>query len=210
MSVSITTIQEYFPSISVVQQEQLKMLPELYAYWNERINLISRKDIDQLYERHVLHSFAIAKVISFADNSCVLDVGTGGGFPGIPLSIMFPSCKFTLVDSIGKKIMVVNEVAQALKLKNVVAKKARAEELKENFDFVVSRAVTDLPTFTSWIWNKINKGNKSTLPNGILYLKGGDLLEELKATKYQSQIFDISSFFKEDFFETKKVVYIKK
>ncbi|MDR1225676.1 MAG: 16S rRNA (guanine(527)-N(7))-methyltransferase RsmG [Prevotellaceae bacterium] len=203
-------VSKYFSNLTTRQQEQFAKLPELYSYWNERINVVSRKDIEELPTRHVLHSLAIAKVATFASGTKILDAGTGGGFPGIPLAIMFPQCSFMLVDSIGKKIKVVAEVAQSLGLSNVHAQQIRAEELRQNFDFVVSRAVTDLPTFMSWIWNKISTGNNSNLPNGLLYLKGGDLTEELKSVKQKVDLFNISDFFSEDFFETKKVVYVKR
>ncbi|MDR2938011.1 MAG: 16S rRNA (guanine(527)-N(7))-methyltransferase RsmG [Prevotellaceae bacterium] len=204
------SITQYFPNLTPQQAEQFAQLGELYRYWNERINLISRKDIELLYERHVLHSLAIAKACTFAPGARILDVGTGGGFPGIPLAIMFPQCRFMLVDSIGKKIMVVSEVAKALALQNVTALQARAETLPQHFDFVVSRAVTDLPTFMGWVWSKIARGGSSSLPNGILYLKGGDLSEELKPIKQPLTITPLSDFFSEEFFETKKVVYVAK
>lgn len=206
-------IKKYFANLTDIQLERFGKLDELYRYWNSQINLISRKDIDQLYLHHILHSLAIAKVVSFKPNTRILDVGTGGGFPGIPLAIMFPECQFHLVDSIGKKIMVVNEVAKALGLTNVKAEQKRAEELNEKYDFVVSRAVTDLPAFVSWIWKKIVPNGQNALPNGILYLKGGDLKEEIKATKIpanQVEIYDLHSLFKEEFFETKKLVYIQR
>ncbi len=206
-------ITKYFQNLTEQQLQQLGMLDELYRYWNSRINLISRKDIDQLYLHHVLHSLSIARVTSFKANTAILDVGTGGGFPGIPLAIMFPEARFHLVDSIGKKIMVVNEVAKALGLSNVTAEQKRAEELNYSYDFVVSRAVTDLPTFIGWIWKKIIPNGENALPNGILYLKGGDLKEEIKATKIsrnQIEVYDLQTFFKEDFFETKKLVYIQR
>ncbi len=206
-------ITKYFQNLTEQQLQQLGMLDELYRYWNSRINLISRKDIDQLYLHHVLHSLSIARVTSFKPNTAILDVGTGGGFPGIPLAIMFPEARFHLVDSIGKKIMVVNEVAKALGLTNVTAEQKRAEELKYSYDFVVSRAVTDLPTFIGWIWKKIIPNGENALPNGILYLKGGDLKEEVKATNIphnQVELYDLHTFFKETFFETKKLVYIQR
>ena len=206
-------ITNYFTNLTEQQVQRLSMLDELYRYWNSRINLISRKDIDQLYLHHVLHSLSIARVTSFKPNTAVLDVGTGGGFPGIPLAIMFPEARFHLVDSIGKKIMVVNEVAKALGLSNVTAEQKRAEELKYSYDFVVSRAVTDLPTFIGWIWKKIIPNGENALPNGILYLKGGDLKEEVKATRIprnQVEVYDLHTFFKKEFFETKKLVYIQR
>ena len=201
---------KYFPDLAPQQLTQLAQLDELYRYWNNRINLISRKDIEQLYERHVLHSLAIAKVCTFADGAKILDVGTGGGFPGIPLAIMFPQCAFTLVDSIGKKIMVVSEVAKALDLQNVTPIQARVETLSQKFDFAVSRAVTDLPTFMKWVGRKIECGGGSTLANGVLCLKGGDLSEELKPVRQSVVVTPISDFFEEEFFETKMVVYVAK
>lgn len=203
-------VERYFPDLTDMQKQQLAMLKGLYAEWNEKINVISRKDIDNLYVKHVLHSLAIAKVMSFKPGTKVLDVGTGGGFPGIPLAILFPEASFTLVDSIGKKITVVQNVAQGLGLTNVKAMQARAEDLPGNFDFVVSRAVTDIQTFCSWIWKKIAPKGKNVLPNGVLYLKGGDLTEELSTIPYYREVFDIASFFDDEFFETKKVVYLQK
>lgn len=200
-------ISKYFPNLSETQVQQFSKLSELYKEWNAQINVISRKDIDELYLRHVLHSLGIAKVQLFKPNAAVLDVGTGGGFPGIPLAILFPETDFYLVDSIGKKIKVVNEVSKALNLKNVKAAHIRAENVKEEFDFIVSRAVTNMDDFVKWTRNKIAKKNRHELKNGILYLKGGDLTDELanfvKATQY-----DLTNFFEEDFFETKKVVHI--
>lgn len=180
----------------------------LYREWNERINVVSRKDIDQLYLRHVLHSLSIACVCRFAPGTRVADVGCGGGFPGIPLAVMFPEVRFTLVDSIGKKIKVVEGVAGALGLDNVEAVNGRIEGVDEKFDFVVSRAVTDMRSFVSWVWNKIERGNGSELPNGILYLKGGDLTEELARVGKPSVVFDIGDHFSEEFFATKKIVYL--
>lgn len=200
-------ILKYFPDLSEEQKEKFSQLQPLYAEWNEKINVISRKDIENIYERHVLHSLAIAKVIQFKPNTEILDVGTGGGFPGIPLAIMFPETNFHLVDSIGKKIKVVSEVATALGLKNVKAEQARAETLNKKYDFIVSRAVTSFPEFYEWIKNKISKIQYHTLNNGILYLKGGDLTEELKSFGNKPKIYSLSDFFNEEFFETKKVVY---
>ncbi|MBK9525666.1 MAG: 16S rRNA (guanine(527)-N(7))-methyltransferase RsmG [Bacteroidetes bacterium] len=201
-------ILHYFPSLSAKQQEQFNMLGSLYKEWNEKINVISRKDIENLYINHVLHSLGIAKVISFVPGTSILDVGTGGGFPGIPLAILFPDVKFHLVDSIGKKITVVQEISAALGLQNVAASKARAEELDESFDFVVSRAVTSLSEFHGWVNRKIKPGGKNVLRNGILYLKGGDLSQEIKELGKQALIFNLNTYFKEEFFETKKVVYV--
>lgn len=199
----------YFPDLSDQQKQQFEQLEALYTEWNAQINVISRKDTDNFYERHVLHSLAITKVMPFADGSKILDIGTGGGFPGIPLAILFPNCDFLLVDSIGKKIKVVNEVAKALGLKNVRAEHERAEKIKEQFDFIVSRAVTAMPKFLSWTKGKFLKENKNTFKNGILYLKGGDLTEEMSTVKKAVQYFDLSDFYSEDFFETKKVVYVR-
>ncbi|WP_205771818.1 16S rRNA (guanine(527)-N(7))-methyltransferase RsmG [Mucilaginibacter terrenus] len=202
-------ILKYFPDITPAQQEQFARLQELYTFWNNQINVISRKDIDLLYERHILHSLGIAKVMSFLPGETVLDVGTGGGFPGIPLAILFPKTQFHLVDSIGKKIKVVNEVAAALSLTNVKATHQRAEEIKQRFDFVVSRAVTQLKDFYPWVKGKFNKESKNTLPNGILYLKGGDLKQEIAESGLAVQQFYLSQYFAEEFFETKQVIYVK-
>lgn len=183
------------------------MLP-LYREWNAKINVISRKDIDNLYLNHVLHSLAIAKAISFKPGASVLDVGTGGGFPGIPLAILFPETRFHLVDSIGKKITVVKNVAQGVALKNVVAEQIRAEQVKGEYDFIVSRAVTRLKEFYGWIHRKVKNESKHSLYNGILYLKGGELDEELAELRKPHQVTDLSTYFKEEFFETKKLVYV--
>jgi len=200
---------KYFPEITPQQQAQFARLQELYTLWNSQINVISRKDIDLLYERHVLHSLGIAKVMTFLPGENVLDVGTGGGFPGIPLAILFPETRFHLVDSIGKKIKVVNEVAAALGLKNVKATHARAEEIKEQFDFVVSRAVTQLKDFYPWVKGKFSKRSKNKLPNGILYLKGGDLTQEIADAGLAVQQYHLKDYFEEEFFETKQVIYVK-
>lgn len=192
-----------------MQLSQFGQLFELYSHWNSQINVVSRKDIDLLYERHILHSLGIAKVMSFAAGTKVMDVGTGGGFPGIPLAILFPESEFTLVDSIGKKIKVVNEVAATLGLKNVKAYHKRAEEIDQQFHFVVSRAVTEFPVFYTWVKNKFLKENFNDLPNGILYLKGGDLKEEFGRFYEKAKFYDLKDFFEEAFFETKKVVYYK-
>jgi 16S rRNA (guanine527-N7)-methyltransferase len=202
-------VLKYFPEASAAQQQQIAQLQQLYSFWNNQINVISRKDIDLLYERHVLHSLGIAKVINFLPGERVLDVGTGGGFPGIPLAIMFPQTQFHLVDSIGKKIKVVNEVAAALGLSNVKASHLRAEEVKEQFDFVVSRAVTQLKDFYPWVKGKFNKASKNKLANGILYLKGGDLTQEIADAGLAVQQFYLKDYFEEEFFETKQVIYIK-
>ena len=205
----IQIILKYFPDLSLNQKSNFEKLFELYTFWNNQINVISRKDIDLVYERHVLHSLGIAKVISFRPGTKVLDVGTGGGFPGIPLAILFPETDFFLVDSIGKKIKVVNEVSNALNLKNIRAKHCRAEDINEKFHFVVSRAVTEFPVFYSWIKNKFLIQNLNDLKNGILYLKGGDLKEEFGIYYDHAQFYELKNYFKEEFFETKKVVYYK-
>lgn len=204
----VELIKHYFPEITAEQERQFALLLPLYKEWNEKINVISRKDIDELYERHVLHSLGIAKVITFSPGTNILDVGTGGGFPGIPLAILFPECNFHLVDSIGKKIKVVNEVASALGLKNVKATHSRVEQINEKFDFIISRAVTQFPEFVTWVKQKIKKEQNNSLTNGILYLKGGDLSEELQPFSNKVKLYDLSNFFKSDFFETKKVVYL--
>jgi 16S rRNA (guanine527-N7)-methyltransferase len=206
MSVSI--IFDHFPNLTELQKSQLEQLMPLYADWNAKINLISRKDIEALYERHVLHSLGIAKIIEFKPNTEILDVGTGGGFPGIPLAILFPESRFHLVDTIGKKIMVVKEVAQALDLKNVSASHIRAEQVSGQYDFVVSRAVARMKEFYGWIHQKFSPRNFNTLDNGILYLKGGDLTAEMKELPKKYAEYELSKFFTEEFFETKKVIYV--
>jgi 16S rRNA (guanine527-N7)-methyltransferase len=201
-------IFRYFQDLSEVQKSQFTQLYGLYKDWNEKINVISRKDIDNLYINHVLHSLGIAKVVTFQPDAAILDVGTGGGFPGIPLAIIFPHSRFHLVDSIGKKITVVKSVAQSLGLSNVTAEQARAEQLKGEYDFIVSRAVTRLKEFYSWIHRKAKKKSVHELYNGILYLKGGDLEEELTELKKPYQLFALSDYFNEEYFETKKIVYV--
>jgi 16S rRNA (guanine527-N7)-methyltransferase len=204
-------LKKYFTNLEAAQYQQLEILVDLYTEWNTRINVISRKDMENFEERHVLHSLAISKVINFTDGTKILDVGTGGGFPGIPLAIIFPRCEFTLTDSIGKKIKVVNEVKNSLGLKNINALQIRAEELKEHFDFIVSRAVTTLPEFVSWTGNKILPVNRNPLQNGILYLKGGDFDDELQDLKnWKHDVISLNAFFDEDFFETKKLVHLYK
>jgi len=199
-------IHKYFPDLTEKQIQQFSDLQNLYEHWNAQINVISRKDMDALYVNHVLHSLAIAKVIQFKKGTSVLDIGTGGGFPGIPLAILFPKTDFLLVDSIGKKIKVVNEVSAALDLTNVRTINERAENINETFDFIVSRAVTNMTDFKKWVKGKFNKKHNNSLNNGILYLKGGDLSEELRGISHQQ--YGIANFFEEDFFETKKVIYI--
>ena len=202
-------IRNYFPNLSEEQYRQFAALESLYSEWNAQINVISLKDTEHFYERHVLHSLAIAKLCRFNPGAEVLDIGTGGGFPGIPLAILFPEAQFHLVDSIGKKIKVVEEVVQALGLKNVSAEQKRAEKLNRSFDFIVSRAVTQMPRFMAWTRNRIRKGKEAgSMANGILYLKGGDLREEL-ADFPKAKVYPISKYFEEEFFETKKIVYLK-
>ena len=200
-------ILKYFPNLLEIQKKQFLQLQELYEEWNAQINVISRKDMENLYLKHVLHSLAIAKVIDFADGTKILDVGTGGGFPGVPLAILFPEVEFLLVDSIGKKIKVVQGVSDKIGLQNLKAEHKRAEQVEGEFDFVVSRAVTRMKVFQQWVRKKISTKQKNTLYNGILYLKGGDLTEELKDIK-NVDIYDVPQYFEEDFFETKKVVHI--
>lgn len=204
----ISIILKYFPDLSEKQQQQFSLLKEPYTYWNAQINVISRKDIDLLYERHVLHSLGIARVITFRPGTHVMDVGCGGGFPGIPLAILFPGTHFYLVDSIGKKIKVVNEVAQGIGLQNLKAEHKRAEEVREKFEFVISRAVTEFPVFYNWVRDKFTKEQFNSLPNGILYLKGGDLSQEFKDFQKRAVFYDLKEYFAEEFFETKKVVYL--
>lgn len=201
-------ILKYFPDLSERQKEQFAALPELYGDWNSKINVISRKDMDNFVEHHVLHSLAIAKIIQFKTMADIMDLGTGGGFPGIPLAIMFPDANFYLVDSIGKKIKVVQNVAESLQLKNVKAEQIRAEQVTRDFDFIVSRAVTDLSQFVGWVRGKISDIHYHKLRNGIIYLKGGDLTEEIAPFKKKVRLFDISDFFEEEYFETKKVIYM--
>ena len=202
-------ILKYFPNLTDRQRMQFAALYDLYTDWNSKINVISRKDIGNLYERHVLHSLGIAQVIRFRPGTRVMDLGTGGGFPGIPLAIFFPDTQFHLVDSIGKKVRVASEVASAIGLENVTVLQARAEQLPGRFDYVVSRAVTEMKTFVGWVWNKIDPGTTAgTLPAGILYLKGGDLAEELAATGKPYRLYEIGDWFDDPFFETKKVVYL--
>lgn len=200
-------ILKQFPYLTENQTQQFEKLEALYHDWNSKINVISRKDIDELYTKHVLHSLAIAKIQPFVAGSYVLDVGTGGGFPGIPLAILFPETRFYLIDVIAKKIKVVQAIAEALELKNVKAEQIRAENVKGDFDFIVSRAVTNMPDFVTWVKDKIKKQNKHDLKNGILYLKGGDLTQELKDFPKSTE-YNIADFFTDNFFETKKVVHL--
>lgn len=201
-------IFKYFKDLSATQIEQFEKLFDLYSFWNSQINVISRKDIEELYERHILHSLGIAKFCSFKPGETILDVGCGGGFPGIPLAILFPESNFHLVDSIGKKIKVVTEVASALGLKNVKASHTRAEQITDKYNFVVSRAVTRLGDFYPWVRGKFAKENINAIRNGILYLKGGDLAEEIKESKLKAELYPLSAYFEEEFFDTKYVVYV--
>jgi 16S rRNA (guanine527-N7)-methyltransferase len=207
---NIDLLLKYFPNLTTEQQERFAALDGLYRDWNAKINVISRQDIDSLYEKHVLHSLGIAKVVQFKPGTEILDVGTGGGFPGIPLSILFPMADFHLVDSIGKKIRVVQEVADALGLTNVKAEQVRVEQLTTTYDFVVSRAVTRLKPFLGWMRYKIHKRGNNDRPNGVLYLKGGDLTGELAEVADRYRIYDLSDYFEEPFFDTKKVIYVPK
>jgi len=201
-------ILKYFPNLTEEQKKQFAALYDLYADWNSKINVISRKDIENLYTHHVLHSLAIAKLIQFTDGSQIMDVGTGGGFPGIPLAILFPQCDFLLIDSIGKKIRVATEVATAIGLKNVKFRHCRAEEEKGKFDFVVSRAVMPLPDLVKIVRKNISKDQSNSLPNGVICLKGGNLDSELQPFKKMAEADDLSMFFEEEFFKTKKIVYV--
>ncbi len=205
---STALILKYFPELSDLQKEQFGRLENVYREWNEKINVISRKDMDSLYEKHILHSLGIAKIMAFEPGTKVLDVGTGGGFPGIPLAILFPEAHFTLIDSIGKKITVVKAVSEEIGLQNIEAVHGRAEQLKQKFHFVVSRAVTQMPEFLRWMKGKFEKEQFNSRHNGVLYLKGGDLAEELAGLR--CEIFQLKHFFEEEFFETKKVVYLSK
>lgn len=201
-------IEKYFPNLTEDQKLKLSRLKELYTFWNEQINVISRKDMDSLYEHHVLHSLAIAKAIQFTPGTKIMDVGTGGGFPGIPLAILFPETNFYLIDSIGKKIKVVSEVASALQLKNVKAEQIRVQQVKDKFDFIVSRAVTAFPKFVNMVRKNSKAKDQNSLPNGILYLKGGDFEEEIAGYARRVTLYDCSDYFSEAFFETKKVVHL--
>lgn len=205
--IKLELIEKYFPALTSDQREKFAALQDLYRDWNLKINVVSRKDIDELYLRHVLHSLGISKVQEFMPGANILDVGTGGGFPGIPLAILFPETNFHLVDSIGKKIKVVDEVIEGLQLKNVKTTNSRVEEIKGNYDFIVSRAVAVMPTFVHWVKGKIAKTSIHELKNGILYLKGGDLTEELQDYR-TAQTFPLKNYFEEDFYESKMVVYL--
>ena len=205
---SVDIIFHYFPSLTAKQKSQFADLFRLYKEWNDKINVVSRKDIENLYINHVLHSLGIARIISFKPGASVLDVGTGGGFPGIPLAIVFPETQFHLVDSIGKKITVVNGVAEGIGIHNVKGEQIRAEQIKGEYDFIVSRAVTRLKEFYGWIHRKAKRQSQHELYNGILYLKGGDLDEELKELKKPYSLYSLSDYFQEEFFQTKKVVYV--
>lgn len=203
-------IIKYFPDITERQKEQFERLGALYKEWNARINVVSRKDMEHLYTRHILHSLAIAKVCQFEAGARVLDIGCGGGFPSVPLAIMFPETEFVGCDSIAKKIRVVEGVKEGAEISNLHAVNSRAEQLGEKFDYVVSRAVTEMARFMPWAWPLLRKGQKGTLPNGILYLKGGELAEELAATRRHWDLYDIHTMFDDEFFDTKRVVYTKK
>lgn len=209
---SARIIQFYFPNLDQNQMQQFEILKDLYLDWNSKINVISRKDTENFYTRHVLHSLSIAKFIDFKKNTKIMDVGTGGGFPGIPLAIYFKNSSFTLVDSIGKKIKVVDQIVDELKIKNVKPKTERAENISEKFDFIVSRAVTQLERFCPWVEQNISKSNKNEIPNGIIYLKGGDLKEEIQkiTKKYNYRIEKIINYFEDSFFESKSILYLHK
>jgi 16S rRNA (guanine527-N7)-methyltransferase len=204
----VSLITKYFPNLTEKQLQQFGQLQELYSFWNSQINVVSRQDIENLYEKHVLHSLGIAKVINFKSGTEILDIGTGGGFPGIPLAILFPNCQFHLVDSIGKKIKVVTEVSQAIGLTNLTTQHERAENVAKDYDFIVSRAVTRLKPFFDWVKDKVSKNQFNDLRNGILYLKGGDLTEELEEFGGKYEQYSLADYFTEEFFETKKVVYV--
>ncbi|WP_320017823.1 16S rRNA (guanine(527)-N(7))-methyltransferase RsmG [Labilibaculum manganireducens] len=201
-------IKKYFPNLTKEQEQKFFRLKELYTFWNEQINVISRKDMDSLYEHHVLHSLAIAKVIQFTPGTKIMDVGTGGGFPGIPLAILFPECSFYLIDSIGKKIKVVTEVANALNLENVKSEHIRVQQVKDKFDFIVSRAVTAFPKFVNMVLKNSKVKDQNSLPNGIIYLKGGDFDDEISEYGSRISVYECSNYFSEEFFETKKIVHL--
>lgn len=205
----MNSLHKYFPSLSSNQRDKLDELYPLYQAWNAKINVISRNDMDNFYINHVLHSLAIAKIIDFKAGTNIMDVGTGGGFPGIPLAIMFPESNFYLIDSIGKKIRVVNEVIKELGLRNVVAEQIRAENVSSKFDFVTSRGVTAFPRFVDFVKHSIKKKSENSLNNGIIYLKGGEFEEEIKIYKSRIHLYNISDSFKEDFFQTKKIIHLE-
>lgn len=207
---SFELIPKYFPELSEKQLDRFAALWDFYHNWNAKINVISRKDIDELYLRHVLHSLSIAKILKINPGTEILDVGTGGGFPGIPLSIYFENVRFTLIDSTGKKVKVVNEAIAMLGLENASAIHGRAEEIGQQYDMVVSRAVTQLPVFVTWVYRKIKKGNSSGVGNGIIYIKGGDLHDELKDLSLPAKVYELSEYFEEEYFSTKKVVHLRK
>ena len=204
----MNNILHYFPKLTDKQTEQIRRLQDLYAFWNSQINVISRKDIENLYINHVLHSLSIAKLVSFKNQTTILDVGTGGGFPGIPLAILFPNADFHLIDSIGKKVKVAQNIAQELELSNVECTQIRAEELKNEYDFVVSRAVTSLPIFYNWVKKKIASKSFNSITNGILYLKGGNVNEEIEQIPCQAVSYPVNIWFKEDYFLEKYIVHI--
>ncbi len=206
---SVQIIFDHFPNLSDIQKQQFEQLDELYRDWNAKINVVSRKDIDQLYLHHVLHSLGIAKVINFREGTTLMDIGTGGGFPGIPLAILFPQCKFYLIDSIGKKIKVAQAVADAIGLKNVVLAHKNVIEEKGKFDFVISRAVMDMGELLKLVRKNVARASQNALPNGVVVLKGGDLSTELAPFKKTSMTWDLKDYFKDEFFETKKVVYVQ-
>jgi len=203
-------ITKYFPNLTVDQINKLKMMYDVYLDWNTKINVISRKDFEHFYEKHVLHSLSIAKFINFAPGTSIMDVGTGGGFPGVPLAVMFPQCNFILVDSIAKKIKVVEEVSKALNINNIITFNTRMEELAEDVDFVVSRAVADMKVLHDWTSKYILKRNNNTILNGMIFLKGGDIAQELKPFAKKTMTFELSNYFEEEFFSTKKLVYLSK
>lgn len=207
---NIDPIIRHFPELSDRQKEQYEALGPLYEEWNSRINVISRKDMEHLYTRHILHSLAIARVCTFDAGAKIVDIGCGGGFPSVPLAIMFPEAEFVGVDSIAKKIRVVEGIIEGAGIENLRAVNCRAEQLSEKFDYVVSRAVTEMARFMPWAWGLLRKGERGSLPNGILYLKGGDLAEELAATRRRWNLYDISTMFDDEFFDTKRVVYTAK
>ncbi len=202
-------IFKYFGNLTAIQQEQIKQLQPLYEDWNSKINVISRKDMESFYLHHVLHALSIAKYIQFKPETQILDIGTGGGFPGIPLAILFPEVKFHLIDSIGKKIKVVEAVAESLGLKNIVAQQIRVEDIEQKYDFILSRAVTEVKTLYFWSKKRMNKASNNDIANGMILLKGGDLKEEFKDFNYHHRFTDIKQYFSEEYFETKKIVYVK-